>query len=150
MAWARRIIPPGWLCIALLASFALHHYLPLVQLLRPPLTWLGVPFICVGLAFAAGGVGAFRVAGTTVIPFAQATALVTSGVYRLTRNPMYLGLTLILAGSDWLLGSLGALLPLPLLVALLQGAYIRPEERFLEGIFGGDYALYKARVRRWI
>jgi protein-S-isoprenylcysteine O-methyltransferase Ste14 len=150
MAWARRIIPPGWLLIGLLAVFALHHFWPLVQLFRPPLNWLGVPFICVGLALAAGGVGAFRLAGTSVIPFARSTTLVTTGVYRLTRNPMYLGLTLILGGTAWLLGSLGALLPVPPFIALLQSAYVGPEERFLQDIFGSDYARYKTRVRRWI
>jgi protein-S-isoprenylcysteine O-methyltransferase Ste14 len=150
MAWARRIIPPGWLVIGLFAVFALHHLCPLRQLLKPPLSWAGVLLICVGLALAAGGVGAFRLAGTSVIPFARSTALVTGGVYRLTRNPMYLGLTLILGGTAWLLGSLGAFLPLPFFIALLQGAYVTPEERFLEDIFGSDYARYKMRVRRWI
>lgn len=150
MGFAHRIIPPGWLLLALLGSAALHRWLPLVQLLHAPWTLLGAAPLAAGLVLAVAGVGAFRRAGTTVIPFAPSSVLVTTGVYRLTRNPMYLGLTLILAGSAWLCGSLGACLPLPFLVWILQGGYIRAEERVLEQSFGADYVRYRSSVRRWL
>ena len=150
MGFAHRIIPPGWLLLALLVAAALQRWLPLLQLLHAPWTLLGVAPLAAGLLLAVAGVGAFRRAGTTVIPFAPSSTLVTTGVYRLTRNPMYLGLTLILAGSAWLAGSLGAFLPLPLLVGILQGGYIRAEERVLEQSFGADYVRYRSRVRRWL
>lgn len=150
MGFAHRIIPPGWLLLALLGSAALHRWLPLVQLLHAPWTLLGAAPLAAGLVLAVAGVGAFRRAGTTVIPFAPSAALVTTGVYRFTRNPMYLGLTLILAGSAWLCGSLGAFLPLPFLVWILQGGYIRAEERVLEQCFGADYLRYRSSVRRWL
>lgn len=150
MGFAHRIIPPGWLLLALLGSAALHRWLPLLQLLHAPWTLLGVAPLAAGLVLAVAGVGAFRRAGTTVIPFAPSSALVTTGVYRFTRNPMYLGLTLILTGSAWLCGSLGAFLPLPFLVWILQGGYIRAEERVLEQSFGADYVRYRSSVRRWL
>jgi protein-S-isoprenylcysteine O-methyltransferase Ste14 len=150
LGFAHRIIPPGWLLLALLACAALQRWLPLLQLLHAPWTLLGVAPLAAGLLLAVAGVGAFRRAGTTVIPFAPSAALVTTGVYRLTRNPMYLGLTLILAGSAWLCGSLGAFLPVPLLVWILQGGYIRAEERVLEQSFGADYVRYRSSVRRWL
>jgi protein-S-isoprenylcysteine O-methyltransferase Ste14 len=150
MHWTRRIVPPGWLLMALLASIALHRWLPLVQLWRSPLTWFGAAPLSVGCVFAAAGVCAFRRARTPVVPFVRCTALVTAGVYRRTRNPMYLGLVLISAGVAIFQGSLGAFLPLPALLWILQGGYIRAEERFLEEIFGGDYRRYKHDVRRWI
>jgi protein-S-isoprenylcysteine O-methyltransferase Ste14 len=150
MRWTQRIIPPGWLLLALLATMALHHLLPLTQLWHAPLTWLGVLPVAAGLSFAATGVGLFRRAGTSVIPFGRTTALVTTGVFRFTRNPMYLGLTLILSGTAWICGSLGAFLPLPLLVWVLEGGFIRSEERWLEDLFGADYRTYKERVRRWL
>jgi protein-S-isoprenylcysteine O-methyltransferase Ste14 len=150
MGWARRIIPPGWLLLALLAAGALHQWLPLGQMLRPPLTWLGLVPLGAGLVVTSKGFGAFRRAGTPVIPFSRSTALVTTGVYRLTRNPMYLGITLILGGVAWLLGSCGAFLPLLPLALILEHGYIRAEERFLEEIFGSEYLRYKSEVRRWL
>jgi protein-S-isoprenylcysteine O-methyltransferase Ste14 len=150
LSFAHRIIPPGWLLLALLGSAALHRWLPLVQLVHAPWTLLGVAPLAAGLVLAVAGVGAFRRAGTTVIPFALSSALVTTGVYRFTRNPMYLGLTLILTGSAWLCGSLGAFLPLPFLVWILQGGYICAEERVLEQSFGADYVRYCSNVRRWL
>ena len=150
MGWVRRIIPPGWLLLAALASGALHRWLPLTQLLHPPVTWLGLVPLVAGLILTSKGFGAFRRAGTPVIPFRRSTALVTTGVYRLTRNPMYLGIALMLGGIAWLLGSVGALLPLPILVWILECGYIRAEEHFLEEIFGGTYRSYKSEVRRWL
>jgi protein-S-isoprenylcysteine O-methyltransferase Ste14 len=150
MGWARRIVPPGWLLVALMSAVALHHWLPLAQLWHPPLCWLGALALGAGLMLAVFGIGAFRRAGTPVIPFEPSTALVTTGVYRFTRNPMYLGLSLILTGTAVMLGSVGAFLPLPLLVWILRSGYIQAEERFLEELFGGDYLRYKNLVRRWM
>jgi protein-S-isoprenylcysteine O-methyltransferase Ste14 len=150
MRWMRRVVPPAWLLLTLLAALALHRWLPLRQLWHEPLNRLGLLPLAVGLVLAASGVGAFRRAGTPLIPFAPSTALVTTGVYRFTRNPMYLGLLLIALGTACLLGSVGAFLPLLPLVWILQRGYIHAEERFLENIFGGEYRRYKNLVRRWI
>jgi protein-S-isoprenylcysteine O-methyltransferase Ste14 len=150
MDWARRIVPPAWLLLALLAQWSLHHFLPIAQLLRPPASWCGIVFLGAGIGLAFSGVSAFRRARTPIIPFERSTALVTDGVYRYTRNPMYLGLALIVAGTALLLGSIGALVPLPLFVWILEAGYIRAEERFLAAIFGGEYLQYTDRVRRWL
>jgi len=150
MRAARRIVPPGWLLLALLAAVALHRWLPIARVLRPPATWLGVALLGSGVALALSGIAAFLRAGTPIIPFKRSTLLVTGGVYRFTRNPMYLGFALVLAGTAVLLGSIGAFLPLPLFVWIIQRGYIGEEERFLEEIFGSDYAQYKNRVRRWL
>lgn len=150
MRWTQRVVPPFWLLLALIASGVLHHFLPIAKLFEPPVTWLGVAPLGVGMVLIAKGFGAFRRAGTPVVPFSRSTTLVTSGVYRLTRNPMYLGLTLMLAGSAWMQGSIGAFAPLPLLVWILQSSFIRAEERLLEEIFGGEYLRYKSAVCRWL
>jgi len=150
MGWARRIIPPGWLALALLASAALHHWLPIAQLLAPPLSRWGVGLLAAGVLLVLAGVGTFRRAQTPILPFERSTTLVTHGVYRFTRNPMYLGLILVLAGVAVLLGSIGAFVPLPLFVWIIECGYIRAEERFLAEIFGDDYARYMQAVRRWL
>jgi protein-S-isoprenylcysteine O-methyltransferase Ste14 len=150
MRWTQRVVPPFWLLLALIASAVLDHALPIAKLLDPHVIWLGLVPLGVGMLLTYKGFGAFRRAGTPVVPFRRSTKLVTSGVYRLTRNPMYLGLTLILAGSAWMRGSVGAFVPLPLLVWILQSSFIRTEERLLEEIFGGEYLSYKSAVRRWL
>ncbi len=146
---SRRVLPPIWMVIALLATYVLDRWLPIVEIVPWPWILAGVPLIVLGIAMSASSAGAFRRAGTPVIPFETSTTLVLRGWYRVTRNPMYLGLALALAGVGVLQGSLGALLPLPAFIAILHLRFILGEERFLEGIFGEEYRAYKSRVRRW-
>jgi protein-S-isoprenylcysteine O-methyltransferase Ste14 len=75
---------------------------------------------------------------------------VTTGWFRFTRNPMYLGMVIMALGAGLALGSLGALLPLPVFVAIIQTQFIRGEERMLTEIFGQQYTDYRARVRPWL
>ncbi len=98
------------------------------------------------------GVAAFRRAKTTVNPMTPeaSSTLVIVGVYRWTRNPMYLGFLLILCGlAAYLSNALAAAL-LPVFIVYMYCFQIRPEERALEARFGADYVAYKGRVRRWI
>lgn len=105
-----------------------------------------------GLVLALAGVLAFRRARTTIHPQRpeEASALVCSGVYRFTRNPMYLGLLLVLAGWGALLGSLPALLLLAAFVAWIDRFQIVPEERALQRKFGAAFEAYRRQVRRWV
>ena len=109
-------------------------------------------FVAAGVAFALLGVLAFRASGTTVNPLTpeRASALVTGGVYRVTRNPMYVGLAFVLLA--WAV-ALSAVLPFVGIVAFtlyITRFQIRPEERVLEELFGQEYATYATRVRRWL
>ena len=106
----------------------------------------------VGAAFDVLGLVAFRASRTTVNPLKpeRATALVTEGVYRVTRNPMYVGLGFFLLA--WAV-YLCALLPFAgpaIYVLYITRFQIQPEERVLKGIFGEEFAAYAARVRRWL
>lgn len=105
-----------------------------------------------GLLIDIVSVAAFIRARTTVNPLApeKANALVISGLYRVSRNPMYLGMALVLAGWAIWLGQPLTLLPVAAFVALIEVMQIRPEEKALEEKFGDDYRRYKKRVRRWI
>lgn len=130
-----------------------------VSAVGPVFDWPAVPkYAAAGLLAAAGiafdvmGLLAFRAARTTFNPLRpeRASALVTGGAYRVTRNPMYVGLALLLtAWAIWL----SALLPFAgpvVLVAYLTRFQIEPEERVLHALFGDDYRAYAARVRRWL
>jgi protein-S-isoprenylcysteine O-methyltransferase Ste14 len=146
----RRVLPPVWLLLALADSFALDRWWPIVRLVQAPWRYLGYLPLAFGAFMAITAAGAFRRAGTPVVPFEPSTVLVTAGWFRLTRNPMYLGLTLVLFGVALIDGTLGAFLPLPLFAGILHLRFVRGEEVFLEGIFGEEYRRYRAAVRRWI
>jgi protein-S-isoprenylcysteine O-methyltransferase Ste14 len=92
----------------------------------------------------------FRRADTTIKPFQESSALITSGPFRLSRNPMYVSMTSVLLGVALLLGSLSPFLVLPLLMVLIQRRFIVPEESMLAATFGDAYAAYVRGVRRWL
>lgn len=146
----RRVLPPIWLLLGLISAYLLDRALPLLDHLREPWNLAGFAPLALGCIMAATSAAAFRRAGTPVVPFVPSKKLVLDGWYRWTRNPMYLGLMLIQLGVGMILGSLGALLPLPALMAVLHFRFILDEERFLDGIFGEEYRAYCASVRRWV
>ena len=105
-----------------------------------------------GSVIALAGLVEFRRARTTFNPLTpdRASALVTTGIYRVTRNPMYLGMLLVLLGLAVWLGNAAPFVVPPLSVLLLNQLQIRPEERILRERFGAHYARYAGRVRRWV
>lgn len=88
--------------------------------------------------------------GTGIVPIRPATKLVVSGLYRFTRNPMYVGLSLIYAGVSLTFDAPGSLLLLPVAIAIVDRYVIPREEAYLERRFGSEYAAYKQQVRRWV
>ena len=146
----RKILPLVWLLVTLAGMLLLHVYLPLARYLHAPWSWAGLGPLCLGVGLAATSARSFRKAGTGLIPFDEATALVTSGFFRYTRNPMYLGMVLSLLGTSMLLGSLATLLPVPVFAWVIQRNFILGEERFMAEAFGDEYRAYKRRVRRWV
>ena len=106
----------------------------------------------IGVAFDIAGIVSFHRAKTTVNPLRpeKATSLVSSGVYRLTRNPMYVGMLLLLMAWAIYLNSPWALLGPLAFVLYMNRFQIGPEEQALEALFGDDFLDYKRRVRRWL
>jgi protein-S-isoprenylcysteine O-methyltransferase Ste14 len=109
----------------------------------------GIILILAGGGLLAAALRRFRAAGTHVSPTQPATALVVTGIYRFTRNPMYVGLSLVYAGIALLADSLVTLLLLAPLLAVIRYGVIAREERYMEAKFGNAYRDYRARVRRW-
>lgn len=146
----RIIYPPVWLLLGLVAIFALNEYFPLVRFTS--LLWqaLGAVVIVLGLYLLVSASGLFARAGTDLVPFRNVSSLVTSGVYRFTRNPMYLGMAAVLLGCALTVGVVSAL-PVPLVfAAIIDARFIRAEEQMLRGIFPEDFPAYCQQVRRWL
>ena len=125
---------------------------PAFGVVLPARSILAAGLAVAGVATSVLGVVAFRRARTTVNPMRpeSSSALVVTGVYRLTRNPMYLGFLLLLLGWALLLSNALALAFMPAFVLYINRFQIVPEERALASAFGPEYAAYSARVRRWV
>jgi protein-S-isoprenylcysteine O-methyltransferase Ste14 len=155
--WLEHRIPPPVIDVACAAlMWWLAEWLPQVRLWPRgggALVWaVAVGLALAGAFIALAGLWEFGRARTTFNPLAPARAshLVTGGVFSRTRNPMYLGMLLVLTGWAVWLGNAAAWLGLPLFVAVLHALQIRPEERVLRERFGAQFDDYAARVRRWL
>lgn len=141
--------PPVLYAVPLALGLLLQRRVPAAFLPRPLAMPLGILFLVLGMVgFAA--IAAFRRARTSPNPWRPTTAIVTDGPYRFTRNPMYLGFTLLYLGTTCWVNSLWPLLVLPVILILMQRMVIEREERYLETRFGEEYRSYRSRVRRWI
>ena len=145
------IAPPPLIYLAGLGiGFILEGFLPSASV-PPAVTWpVGGVLAMAGLALARSFFRALHAADTPVSPYSPSTALVTTGPFRLSRNPGYLGMALGYAGIAILSGALWALVPLVPTMFLIDRGVIRREERHLERKFGDQYLRYRARTRRWL
>ena len=147
-----KIPPPVQALLTLIGMWLVARYSPSFSFVLPWRTGLAILLASAGILCILTGVLAFRKAMTTVNPLnPDATAaMVTSGIYRLSRNPMYLGLLLALTGCAIYLANALAFLFLPVFVACISRLQIVPEERALAAKFGDAFAAYKRSVRRWL
>jgi protein-S-isoprenylcysteine O-methyltransferase Ste14 len=146
-------IPPP--LVAAVIAAAMWGGSLVVPLVAAPAAWrvaVALVFALAGGAVALAGVVAFRRASTTVNPMKpeRTSALVSSGVFRLTRNPMYVGLLLVLIAVAAFLSSAWLLLGPAAFVLYINRFQIEPEERVLSQAFGATYASYRSEVRRWL
>jgi protein-S-isoprenylcysteine O-methyltransferase Ste14 len=125
---------------------------PAFEFIFPANSMFSVGLALIGALMCLAGVVSFRRAKTTVNPMKpdSTSSLVVSGIYRYTRNPMYLGFLLILLGWAAFLSNVLALVLLPAFILYMNRFQISPEERVLASLFAHDYAEYRARVRRWL
>jgi protein-S-isoprenylcysteine O-methyltransferase Ste14 len=146
----KKLLPPAYVLASIVLMAALHFIAPAARLIHSPWNLLGVIPLALGIVINIVADRAFHKAGTTVKPFQESTSLVTTGLFRLSRNPMYVGLVLLVLGIALITGSLTPLAVVPILVFLLDRKFIVVEERMLEERFGAVWLEYKKSVRRWI
>lgn len=147
------IAPPPLIYAAGLAAGVVVDFLLLrvASGIAPGLRWgAAIVLLGAGLGLLGGALAGFRGVGTRPEPWRPTTAIVSRGVYSLSRNPMYLGMALVYGAAALALDSMVALAVLiPVLLAIRYGVIAR-EERYLEARFGDEYARYRSAVRRWI
>lgn len=145
----RKLLPPVHLFICLLLMLVLDYYLPLYEYSFPYARSAGIVILLCGLGLIIYCAGLFKRAGTPIIPFEKSTRLITGGIYRYTRNPIYLGMLVILLGAALALHSLSPLFVIPIFYLIIVYGYILDEEKFLEGLFGDEFVRYCRQVGRW-
>ncbi len=146
-----RFPPPLLYALPWLAGWLVGRAVPVPWL--PSVTavrLVGWPLVAAAVLLSGTAVGLFRATGNTPDPRKPVVTLVVDGPYRLTRNPMYLGLAALYVGLTALFNTVWPLVLLPLMIVAVRRLVIAKEERYLEAKFGAAYLDYKARVRRWI
>jgi protein-S-isoprenylcysteine O-methyltransferase Ste14 len=142
--------PPVIFVLAFAAGLVLHAITDDRLGGRPATAWLGAVLISAGFVLAAWADIMFVRAHTTVIPHRAASALVTGGPFRFSRNPIYSALSLITVGAALLIGTWWPLATLVPALVIVRLWVIGPEERYLANTFGADYEAYCKKVRRWL
>jgi protein-S-isoprenylcysteine O-methyltransferase Ste14 len=143
-------MPPTYMLIAMIAMIVLNFLFPLAIVIRSPWNLPGIIPIVLGVYISVVAEKSFRDARTTVTPFAESSILVTNGMYRISRNPMYLGFILILIGIAIMMRSLTPFAIIPVFLVVIEKRFVTTEERMLAEKFGRQYTDYKRKTRRWL
>jgi len=148
----RWMSPPVVFAVALVAMWWIGRRVAIGSYSFAHQAAIGIALVVIGVVIVGVSLRSFAVMGTTPNPTQplQATELVTSGVYSLSRNPMYVGDAVILAGVAVWIGSVISLVPLAAFVWFIDRFQIAAEENALAEIFGDRYSAYRSKVRRWL
>ena len=146
----KKIMPQTCFIACLLLAIGLSLVLPKLRLIPPPYRYLGILLIAVGIWLNLWADHLFKHKKTTVKPFETSTALIEKGPFLFTRNPMYLGMIVLLAGAAITAGSVLSLVSPLLFFAIARFHFIPAEEKAMEETFGQKFLDYKSRVRCWL
>jgi protein-S-isoprenylcysteine O-methyltransferase Ste14 len=146
----KKILPPTHFFIYLIISILLHYALPIAQIINSPVNWLGFLFFAIGSLLNIWADQMMKKQKTTVKPFEKPSVLIQTGPFKISRNPMYLGIALLLLGAGFILGSVTSFVGVILFVAAMEMVFIPKEEKILQEQFGEEYVAYKKKVKRWV
>jgi protein-S-isoprenylcysteine O-methyltransferase Ste14 len=146
---SKQIFPPTYLLASIIATLLLHLFLPIARIIPAPWNLLGIVILIAGAAVNVLADNLFHQVRTTVRPFEESTTLVTTGLYRFSRNPMYLGfnavtLASMIYTSNWIVIIMGAY------SIVIYHYIILGEEKFLAERFGEQYSAFRRNVRRYL
>ncbi len=146
----KKVFPPTYLLVAIILILLLHFTFPVATIVRNPLNLIGLFPLLIGVALNLIADRDFKRYQTTVKPYEESATLLTEGVYRYSRHPMYLGFVLILLGISLLLGSISPYVVVLIFSILMELVFIRVEEDMLNETFQEEWRQYKSKVRKWI
>ena len=144
-----KILPPHVAIVSLIAVIILHYLFP-TPLISKPFNYFGILFFAAGLLILFWSFRLFKKKETPILPGQKPTALVIDGPYKFTRNPMYLGVTIALAGVAIYLGDFLAILAPIVFFMFVSIRFIPREEKLMKNLFGKKYSGYGKKVRRWL
>jgi protein-S-isoprenylcysteine O-methyltransferase Ste14 len=147
---AKKTMPTTYLLISIVVMTGLHFLFPAKRIIPSLWNLLGIIPLVLGVIINLVADKAFHKANTTVKPFEESSALITHGVFRVSRNPMYLGFVLILIGIAVLMRSLTPYVVVLAFAILIDRMYITVEERMLAEKFGAEWEKYRQSTRRWL
>jgi protein-S-isoprenylcysteine O-methyltransferase Ste14 len=142
--------PPLIFAIPLIAGIIVGRAYPFQVMPRPLALAIGGVLAVLAIALNIWAVPRFSQAGTSMMPYKPTTAIISSGPFAITRNPVYLAMTLLYLGITLLVNTVWPLVLLPFVLFAMQRGVIEREERYLERKFGDEYTTYKSGVRRWL
>lgn len=145
-----RIPPPIYFLIGLIAMILLSSFVPIGRWLHFPWRYIGIIVIVLGFYLFLGSGMLFRKSGTNPRPGTRATLVVSKGSFKYTRNPMYLGLIIMLIGTSILLGTFSPLIVIPTVFLILHTQFVLREEKWMAEWFGEPYLEYKKKTPRWL
>jgi protein-S-isoprenylcysteine O-methyltransferase Ste14 len=145
-----KIHPPVLTVIFIVIAYVAKWAIPIPFVIPGIWHLIGFGLVVIGFLFGVAAFLAFRKARTTLDPHGKVSAIVTSGIYRFSRNPIYLGFLLMLSGLPLNSGSYWGVLLSPVFVMSMNRLVIEKEEAYLEKKFKDVYTSYKSRVRRWL
>jgi protein-S-isoprenylcysteine O-methyltransferase Ste14 len=146
------IPPPLFYIVIFLAALFIQKKIPLANALFQSqiIKVAGIILLVIALFFSFTSLRQFFLSKNTLIPIKPATSLQTTGIYRISRNPMYVGLAIVYLGLTCLIGNWWNLILFPVLFLIVQEYIIKREEKYLKLEFGEQYTQYKKTVRRWL
>lgn len=146
----KKVHPPIIAMIFIIVGLLLGRFVPVLANMPPIMKNIGLGLTFIGFLCGVGAFLEFRKARTTLDPHGSTKALVKGGIYRFSRNPIYLGFLLMIIGFPLAYGSLWGLVVSPIFMATLSRLVIEKEEAYLEKKFKEEYTGYSSRVRRWL
>ena len=145
-----KILPPTLFLICLICMVASHWIIPIMQIIIFPYNLTGILLIILGISISFAGSKKFQKKDTNIDTFKDPDKLVTDGLYKYSRNPMYLGFAVALLGLAIVLSTITPCFFFLLFVVFTDRCYIKYEETKLIGKFGSNFFEYKSKVRKWL
>jgi protein-S-isoprenylcysteine O-methyltransferase Ste14 len=146
----KRILPDDCFCTLLAFAILFHFIFPIKRIIPHPANFIGIAIVAIGIAMTLFVNLLLLKNGTSIKPYESPSLLVTSGLFKFSRNPLYLGMVIALFGVSIFLGSISPFIFSILFIIIVDRYFIPIEEEKLERNFGKEFNEYKKKVRRWI